>query len=65
MVTQMDKVVVRGQLGDRDDRLEDLRYWLAQTPDERISCVEILRRQNYGDTPRLQRVAQVIRGLPG
>ena len=64
MVTQMDKVVVHGTLGDLDDRLEDLRYWLAQTPDERISCVEILRRQNYGDTPRLQRVARVIRDLP-
>jgi hypothetical protein len=65
VVTQMDKVVVRGQLGDRDDRLEDLRYWLARTPDERISCVEILRRQNYEATPRLQRVAQVICGFPG
>ena len=33
----------------------DLIYWLSQTPEERLNCVEILRRQNIGNSERLQR----------
>ena len=41
--------------------LYDLSYWLCQTPDERISAVEKLRKQFYdGNTTRLQRSARVI-----
>jgi hypothetical protein len=29
------------------------QYWLSKTPDERISAVEILRRQYYGNSERL------------
>jgi len=65
MSTRVEKVVERGSLGDPGGRDDDLRYWLAQSPEARLSCVEILRRQSYGDTPRLQRTVEVIRGFPG
>lgn len=64
MMARIQKVVERGVLGTDRRGASDLRYWLKQTPERRISCVEELRRQNYGDTPRLQRVAEIIRGFP-
>jgi hypothetical protein len=45
---------------DEDTAKCDLAYWLSRTPEERISAVEILRRQYYEGSPRLQRVARVI-----
>jgi hypothetical protein len=41
-------------------RIEDLAYWLSKSSEERISAVEILRRQYHGNTARLQRSARVI-----
>ena len=38
----------------------DLKYWLEHSPDERISAVEILRRQHYGSSGRLQRVVRIV-----
>ena len=38
----------------------DLRFWLSKTGSERISCVEILRREFYGDSEGLQRVVKVV-----
>jgi hypothetical protein len=40
---------------------QNLEYWLSKTPEERLSAVEILRRQIYGDSKRLQRTARVIK----
>lgn len=28
---------------------DDLDYWMKKTPDERIECIEYLRRWAYGD----------------
>ena len=42
----------------------DLEYWLSRTPEERVEAVEILRRQFYGNSARLQRVARVIKRAP-
>ena len=39
---------------------DDLDYWLGRSEEERLSAVEILRRQVYEHTPRLQRIARVI-----
>jgi hypothetical protein len=38
----------------------DKAYWLSRSPHERLRCVEILRRMNYGAraTARLQRVLE-------
>ena len=38
----------------------DLAFWLTQTPEERLSCVELLRRQYNGNTPRLQRSIKFV-----
>jgi hypothetical protein len=40
---------------------DDLKYWLSKSPDERISAVEILRRQHYVSTPRLRRIARITK----
>ena len=43
-----------------DNLIHDLKYWLSRTHDERLSAVELLRRQARGSTERLQRVARVV-----
>ena len=37
------------------------KYWLTQTPEQRISAVEFLRQQYAGSEQRLQRVYTVIK----
>ncbi len=39
---------------------QNLAFWLSKDPSERISAVELLRRQNNGNSTRLQRTIQVI-----
>ncbi len=39
---------------------QNLEYWLSRPPEERLSAVEELRREYYGDSHRLQRVARVM-----
>jgi len=53
------KVVKKVGLND-DSVKSDLKYWLSKTPAERVEAVEILRKQFYGNTARLQRVVKVI-----
>ena len=55
----MRKVVTKRKLKD-NSQLDDLAYWLNRPPEERISAVEILRRQFYGSSERLQRVFRVV-----
>ena len=55
----MKKVVTKRNLKDNTQH-EDLTFWLNQTPDERVSAVEILRRQYNGSSERLQRVFRVV-----
>jgi len=38
----------------------NLQYWMDRTPEERLAAVDLLRRQIYGDTERLQRTARVV-----
>jgi hypothetical protein len=54
------KVVKKAKLSSKAAG-NDLKYWLSRTPEERISAVEILRRQMHGDNQRLQRVARVTK----
>ena len=56
----IEKVVKKATLSEFDEVKENLRYWLSKTPEERISAIEVLRRQHIGATARLQRVARVI-----
>ena len=42
---------------------DDIDYWMSKTPQERIECVEYLRRWVYGDDQidaRLQRFFEVV-----
>jgi hypothetical protein len=51
------------QKHDLDNFLEirqNLQYWLSQSPEERLAAVDALRREYYGDTHRLQRVALIV-----
>lgn len=54
------KTISKHPLDDPDAAARDLGYWLSRTPEERLSAVEILRRQYFGDTGRLQRTARVV-----
>ena len=53
------KIVRKTRLQKAPD--SDLQYWLSKSPNQRISAVEILRRQHDGRPKRLRRVARVIR----
>jgi hypothetical protein len=53
------KVVKKTDLMKNNSIKEDLTYWLAKDPIERVSVVENLRRQYHGNSDRLQRVARV------
>ncbi len=56
----MKKVVLKRNLKD-NSHIDDLAYWLTQPHDKRISTVEILRRQHYGNSGGFQRVLRVIK----
>jgi len=54
------KVVKIKNLNDKDLILDDLKYWLSKSPEERIAAVDYLRRQCHGSSGRLQRVVRVV-----
>jgi len=56
----IEKTVTIKNLNDSGQAGSDLEYWLSKTPEERISAVEILRRQYYGNPERLQRTVRII-----
>ena len=56
----IEPVVHKRALAEHDQVREDLEYWLSLPHEERIAAVEHLRRQHYGNTERLQRVARVV-----
>jgi hypothetical protein len=56
----IDKTVTKRNLRNVSGAAEDLAYWLGKTPEERVATVDTLRRQYYGSSARLQRVARVI-----
>ena len=56
----MEKAVKKYTLRGWSEIKDDLRYWLSKTPQQRIETVEFLRRQNYGDSARLQRIVRVV-----
>ena len=52
--------VIKKRKKDESSSSDDLAYWLNRSPEERISAVEILRRQYYGSSERLQRVSRIV-----
>ena len=61
----IERVVKKLNLEKDSSTKEDLAYWLNKTPEERISAIEILRRQYHGSSARLQRSARVIQQTQG
>lgn len=61
MNVMIEKVVHKYKLSEYDQVQADLKYWLSRPPEERIAAVEFYRKQVYGDLPRLQRVARIIK----
>ena len=55
------KVVHKHRMEPDYEIKQNLEYWLSRTPEERLSAVEILRRQMYGDSQRLKRTVKVIK----
>jgi hypothetical protein len=55
------KTVQKHRLDKDSEIRKNLEYWLSRTPEERLSAVEILRRQVYGDSQGLQRVVRVVK----
>ena len=55
------KVVQIHRLDGYSEIRQNLEYWLSRPPEERLTAVDELRRQCYGDLPRLQRVVRVVR----
>lgn len=54
------KVVRKSNLQNMQSAKEDLLYWLSRPEEERVAAVDYLRKQYYGTSERLQRVARVI-----
>lgn len=55
------RVISKRKKTDDGSLADDLAYWQKQSPEDRISAVEILRRQYYGGSERLQRFSRVIK----
>jgi len=56
----MKKVVRKSGLQDLQLPKRDLAFWMSRPPEERVAAVDFLRKQYYGSSKRLRRVAQVI-----
>ena len=54
------KTVQKHDMDDYSEIRQNLEYWLSRPPEERLAAVDALRREYYGDSHRLQRVARVI-----
>ena len=54
------KAVDKHDLNNFSEIRQNLEYWLSRPPEERLAAVDALRRQYYGDSQLLQRVARVI-----
>jgi hypothetical protein len=55
------KVITKRKMDDSSS-LDDLAYWQSRSTEERISAVEILRRQYYGSSERPQGFSRIVEG---
>jgi hypothetical protein len=59
------KVVQKHDMDGYSEVRQNLEYWLSRPSEERLAAVEELRREYYGDSHRLQRVARVVQQAQG
>jgi len=57
--------VVKKHSLTQNTRSEDLAFWKGKSPEERAEAVDGLRKEHYGTSIRLQRVARVIKSPRG
>ena len=60
----IEKVVRKAKLSEFSEIRENLEYWLSKSAEERISAIELLRREHYGSSERLQRIARLVQRKP-
>jgi len=58
------KIIKKIKLGEETSE-HDRTYWLSRPAEERIEAVEILRREYYGSSARLQRNARAVKSAQG
>lgn len=56
----IEKRVNKHRLDEHFEIRQNLEYWLGRAPEERLAAVDLLRRQLYGDTKRLQRISRIV-----
>jgi hypothetical protein len=61
----IEKVAKKSDLKKHSSVKEDLAFWLAKEPKDRIAAVEFYRRQHHGSSARLQKAARVIQQTQG
>jgi len=61
----MDKTALKKMKLGEETPKDDLAYWLSRPVEERIEAVEILRREYYGSSARLQRISHIIKQPQG
>lgn len=54
------KRVVKRKLSSFSEVQDNLTYWLQRPSEERVAAVDLLRKQAYGNSIRLQRTARII-----
>jgi flavorubredoxin len=59
------KIVAKHRVDSLSEVRQNFLYWSQKSPQERLSAVDFLRSQVYGNTERLQRAARVIQRPQG
>jgi hypothetical protein len=63
--SMIEKTVYKHRLDKHLEIKQNLEYWLSRAPEERLAAVDLLRRQLYGDTKRLQRISRIVQRSEG
>ena len=58
-------IVRKGDMEPGFEIRQNLEYWLSKTPQERLEAVDLLRKQLYGNSVRLQRTVRVVQRQQG
>jgi len=61
----IEKKLHKHRLGEHLEIRQNLEYWLSRAPEERLAAVDLLRRQLYGNTKRLQRTSRIVQRSKG
>ena len=54
----IEKVITAASLDD-DTAMEDVRFWLSRSPEQRLEAVEMLRQRIFDLPAKMERVLEV------